>query len=229
MKNWILPLVAVAGGLVGAGAVYVARPAGGDHVRDYLLAHPEVIPEAMQKLQDRESGKTVAALRPALEKPFGDAAIGNPRGDVTLVEFYDYNCGFCRASLPAIKALAASDPKLRIVFRELPILAPSSRDAARMSLLAAAQGKFAVFHDALYAGGRVSADTIAAAARTAGVDTTRLAAETPRIDAEIARNMETAASLGMNGTPSWVVGDRVLAGALPVEELRKAIAAARAG
>ena len=228
MKNWVLPLVAVAGGLAGAGAVYVARPAaGGDGVRDYLLAHPEVIPEAMQRLQEREAGKSVAANRPAIEQPFGSASIGNPKGDVTLVEYYDYNCGYCRASLPAIKQLAASDPKLRIVFRELPILAPSSREAARVSLLAAQQGKFAAFHDALYAGGRVSADSIAAAARDAGVDTTRLAAETARLDAEIARNIETAARLGMSGTPSWVVGDRVLSGALPVEELEKAIAAAR--
>jgi protein-disulfide isomerase len=130
--------------------------------------------------------------------------------------------------LPAIRQLVAEDPRLRVVFRELPILAESSRSAARISLVAAAQGKFNAFHDALYAGGRVSDATIAAAARTAGVDTGRLAALAPRIDAEIARNMETAARLGVTGTPSWVVGDRVLSGALPVEELKRAIAAARA-
>ena len=229
MKNWTLVAVALAGGLVGAGAVWTVRPAAdGADVRTYLLAHPEVIPEAMQKLQERESGKSVAANRAAIETPFGDAFAGNPRGDVTLVEYYDYNCGYCRASLPAIRRLVAADPKLRVVFRELPILAPTSRDAARMSLLAAAQGKFARFHDALYGGGRVSAESIAAAARTAGVDTARLPALAPRLDAEIATNLDTAGKLGMTGTPSWVVGDRVLSGALPVEELEKAIAAARA-
>ena len=227
MNRWLYPLMAVAGGLVGAGAV-AALDRPGDEVRDYLLAHPEVIPEAMQKLQEREAGRSVSANRAAITTPFGSAFAGNPEGDVTLVEYYDYNCGYCRASLPAIRQLVAEDPRLRVVFRELPILAESSRSAARISLVAATQGKFNAFHDALYAGGRVSDATIAAAARTAGVDTGRLAALAPRIDAEIARNMETAARLGVTGTPSWVVGDRVLSGALPVEELKRAIAAARA-
>jgi protein-disulfide isomerase len=227
MNRWLYPLMALAGGLVGAGAV-AALDRPGDEVRDYLLAHPEVIPEAMQKLQEREAGRSVSANRAAITTPFGSAFAGNPKGDVTLVEYYDYNCGYCRASLPAIRQLIAEDPKLRVVFRELPILAESSRSAARISLVAAAQGKFNAFHDALYAGGRVSDASIAAAAKTAGVDTGRLAALAPRIDAEIARNMETAARLGVTGTPSWVVGDRVLSGALPVEELKRAIAAARA-
>ena len=227
MNRWLYPLMALAGGLVGAGAV-AALDRPGDEVRDYLLAHPEVIPEAMQKLQEREAGRSVSANRAAITTPFGSAFAGNPKGDVTLVEYYDYNCGYCRASLPAIRQLIAEDPRLRVVFRELPILAESSRSAARISLVAAAQGKFNAFHDALYAGGRVSDATIAAAARTAGVDTGRLAALAPRIDAEIAHNMETAARLGVTGTPSWVVGDRVLSGALPVEELKRAIAAARA-
>lgn len=229
MKSWILGAVALGGGLVGAGAMWAAGPAArGDEVRTYLLAHPEVIPEAMQKLQEREAGKSVAANRAAIETPFGSAVAGNPKGDVTLVEYYDYNCGYCRASLPAIRQLVASDPKLRVVFRELPILAPNSRDAARMSLLAASQGKFTAFHDALYGGGRVTAESIAAAARSAGVDTGRLQSLTPRFDAEIASNLDTAGKLGMSGTPSWVIGDRVLSGALPVAELERAVAAARA-
>ena len=227
MNRWLFPLMALAGGLVGAGAV-AALDRPDDEVRDYLLAHPEVIPEAMQKLQEREAGRSVSANRAAITTPFGSAFAGNPKGDVTLVEYYDYNCGYCRASLPAIRQLIAEDPKLHVVFRELPILAESSRSAARISLVAAAQGKFNAFHDALYAGGRVSDASIAAAAKTAGVDVSRLAALAPRIDAEIARNLETAARLGVTGTPSWVVGDRVLSGALPVEELKRAIAAARA-
>ncbi|SFP47711.1 DsbA family protein [Sphingomonas rubra] len=228
MKNWILAAVALGGGLTGAGAIWAVRPHGnGENVRAYLLAHPEVIPEAMARLQEREAGRSVTANRAAIETPFGNAVAGNPRGDVTLVEYYDYNCGFCRASLPIIRRLVADDPKLRVVFRELPVLAPTSRDAARMSLLAAAQGKFARFHEALYDNGRVTPASIAAAARTAGVDTSRLAALTPRIDAEIARNLEVAGKLGMSGTPSWVVGDQLLSGALPIEELKRAIATAR--
>jgi protein-disulfide isomerase len=221
---------ALLGGLVGGGAVVAwAGPAGGAAVRDYLLAHPEVIPEAMQRLQQREAAGSVTANRAAIVTPFGNAWAGNPQGDVTLVEYYDYNCGYCRASLPLVRELVRRDPKLKIVFRELPILADSSRSAARISLAAAAQGKFNAYHDALFAGGRVTDASIAAAARTAGVDTSKLAALAPRIDAEIARNLETAAKLGVSGTPSWVVGDRVLAGALPIEELERAIAEVRGG
>ncbi|MFE8585272.1 DsbA family protein [Sphingomonas sp. NCPPB 2930] len=235
MSMKALAAVAVIGGLIGGGAAIgiqqLAAPHGasGEAVRAYLLDHPEVIPEAMQRLQDREQGKAVAAIGGDLTKPFGNAYSGNPKGDVTLVEFYDYNCGYCRASLPLLKRLVEADPKLRIVYRELPILAPSSRAAARMSLLAASQGKFQAFHDALYAGGPVSDATIAAAARAAGVDTTKLAAFQPQADAEIARNMEAASRLGLNGTPSWIVGNRVLSGALPIEQLQKAIADARNG
>jgi protein-disulfide isomerase len=196
-------------------------------VHEYLLAHPEVIPEAMTRLQDRESGKAIAADRAAIETPVGDAFAGNPRGDVTLVEYFDYNCGYCRASLPTIASLVAADPKLRVVYRELPVLAASSRDAARMSLAAAAQGKFRAFHDALYAAGPVSDATIAAAAAKAGVDVTRARAEFPRIDTMIRANLQIAQKLGMNGTPSWVIGDRVLSGAMPLAQLQEAVAAAR--
>ena len=98
-----------------------------------------------------------------------------------------------------------------------------------MSLLAASQGKFQAFHDALYAGGPVSDATIAAAAKAAGVDTSKMAAFQPQADAEIARNLEAAGRLGLTGTPSWIVGNRILSGALPVEQLQKAIADARNG
>ncbi|MFS0773677.1 DsbA family protein [Sphingomonas sp. 1P08PE] len=229
MRVWLVPAAAaLAGGVIGAGTMlaYAGTGNGGD-IRTYLLAHPEVIPEAMQRLQQKESGSVVAANRAAIVTPFASAFAGNPQGDVTLVEYYDYNCGYCRASLPLIRQLIERDPKLKVVFRELPILAESSRSAARISLAAAAQGKFNAFHDALYAAGRVSDESIAAAARTAQVDTGNLAALAPRIDAEIGRNMEVAAKLGVSGTPSWVVGDRVLSGALPIEELERAIKEAR--
>lgn len=238
MSRWTMPLVAALGVLLGMfgmmwfDALGTGGVSPGDRravertVRDYLLAHPEVIPEAMQRLQDREQSRLVAANR-AVTRPFAGAWTGSAQADVSVVEFYDYNCGYCRASLPTLKALRQADPKLRIVYRELPILAPSSRAAARMSLAAAAQGRFAQFHDALYAGGHVTDQTIAAAARTAGVDTAAAAAFVPKADAEIARNLETAGKLGLTGTPSWVIGDRVLSGALPLEELQKAVAAAR--
>ncbi|WP_241491943.1 DsbA family protein [Sphingomonas endophytica] len=229
----VLGLVAI-GLLFGAGGMWLADRAApgamdearvGRIVRDYVLAHPDLIPEAIEKLQQRESGKAVAANRGKIEEPYGNAWIGNPKGDVTLVEYYDYNCGFCRASLPTIEKLVAADKNLRVVFKELPVLADSSRTAARASLTAAAQGRFKAFHDALYAAGPVSDATIAQAARASGVDLAKAPAD---IDAVIRDNLETAAKLGVTGTPAWVVGDQLLSGALPLDRLQEAVAKARA-
>jgi protein-disulfide isomerase len=227
VKALALGAVALAGGLVGAGGVYVAgRAANGEGVRDYLLTHPEVIPEAMGRLQQRENARAVGKAGDAITTPYAGAWAGNPKGDVVLVEYYDYNCGYCRASLPVIDQLLRRDPKLKIVFRELPVLAPSSRDAARASLAAASQNRFRAFHDALYAGGRVTPQSIAAAAARTGVT---IPARDTRADAEIARNLRTAGELGVSGTPSWVVGDRVLVGAQDLADLESAIAEARQG
>ena len=179
MNRWTFPAIALAGAAIGAGAVVgydrIAAPDAASRtqiervVHDYVLAHPEIIPEAMRRLQDRENGSIVAANRAAIVEPFGSAWAGNPKGDVTLVEYFDYNCGYCRAALPVIDQLLKDDPRVRIVYRDFPILAPSSRDAARVSLAAAQQGKYRAFHDALYAAGPVSAATIAAAAAQTGV------------------------------------------------------------
>ena len=198
-------------------------------VHDYLLAHPEIIPQAMERLQQNASSKAVGENRQAVTTPFAGALAGNPQGDVTVVEFFDYNCGYCRASLPNLQKLIATDPGVRVVFRELPILAPESTDAARMSLAAAEQGKFLPFHDALYAGGQVSAATIQAAAAKAGLDVARANAfsGSQRVSDEIRGNMTLAGKLGVSGTPAWVIGDRVYSGAIPFEDMVKAVKAAR--
>jgi protein-disulfide isomerase len=237
MSRLALLSLVLLGALFGAGGVWLAeRVAPGDLasvdktrieqvVRDYVLANPELIPQAMQKLQERESARAVGGDRSRIETPYAGAVIGNPQGDVTLVEFFDYNCGYCRASLPVLQQLVNADPKLRVVFRELPILSDESRDAARASLAAAAQRKFPAFHDALYAAGPVSAATIAAAARATGVD---LAKVPDNADTEIAGNLALAGKLGITGTPTWVIGDKVLSGAQPLDKLQEAVAAARA-
>ena len=236
MSRWTLPLVALIGALVGALAMTSVErwmPGAGPNragmnaaIRDYLLANPEIIPEAMQRLQDRETGKQVAAQRGAITTPVGGAWAGNPKGDVTVVEYFDYNCGYCRAILPQIDRMIAADPKIRVVYRELPVLSQISHTAALASLAAAHQGRFAAFHQALYALGPVSDATIAAAAAKAQVSVP--ATPSPADEAEITRNLKTAGELGMTGTPAWVIGDRVLAGALPLETLQSAIIAARA-
>ncbi len=235
MNRWAVPAIALAGVAVGGGAMigydHFAAPDGASRtqiegvVHDYVLAHPEIIPEAMRRLQDRENGSIVAANRAAIVEPFGSAWAGNPKGDVTVVEYFDYNCGYCRASLPVVEQLLKDDPGIRLVYRDFPILAPSSRDAARASLAAARQGKYRAFHDALYAAGPVSSATIAATAARTGVDVSHV--DDAAIDAELAKNMATAQKLGLTGTPSWVIGDRVLSGAMPLDELKRAIATAR--
>lgn len=197
-------------------------------VRDYVLAHPEIIPEAMQRLREREAGKVIDANASAILKPFGSAWAGNPNGDVTVVEYFDYNCGYCRASLPNVAQLIASDPKVKVVYRELPILAETSAAAAKLSLAAADQGKFTAFHDALYAAGPVTPESMTAAAQKAGVDMQRAAAFAPRAEAEIASNLQVMRQLGMTGTPSFVIGNQVVSSVLTLEELQKAVAEARA-
>ncbi len=231
MKTALLAMAALLGAAGGGGAVWAlggSTPAVERTVHAYLLAHPEVISEAMGRLQDRDTAKAVADNRAAITAPIGDAWAGDPRGDVTLVEFYDYNCGYCRASLPVIRDLLVAEPHVRLVYRELPVLAESSRAAARASLLAARQGRFRRFHDALYAAGPVSDETIAATARAAGVDLSKLPAAGAGEDAELHANLQLAAKLGMAGTPSWVIGDRVVVGALTLDRLRSEIADARA-
>lgn len=232
IRPWLLAVLLLAAGAIGgvvALGVQRLQPAAGD-VRTYLLAHPEVIPEAMQRLQDRESGKAVAANRAAIVDPFPGATGGNPQGDVTLVAYMDYACTYCRASLPDIAKLVAADPKLRIVYRELPILSAESRAAAQWALAAAEQGKYLPFHEALYAAGRPNEAAIAHAAAAAGLDIARarrVAASGP-VTAEIGKNLQTAGTLGMTGTPAWVIGDRILSGAIGEAAMVDAVKAARA-
>src|SRR5690606_9980843 len=132
-------------------------------VHDYILENPEIIPQAMENLQARESVRQLSGVRDEVHEPFPGAVLGNPDGSVTLVEFSDYACGYCRQSVDDVKALIADNPDLRVVMREMPILSPQSADAARMALAAAEQGKYAQFHDAMFAAGRPDETTIEAA------------------------------------------------------------------
>ncbi len=198
-------------------------------VHDYILSHPEILPQAMERLKDKRMAEAVNTHRKELETPYAGAWEGAKDGDVTLVEFFDYNCGYCRASLTDIAKLIAGDAKLKVVYRELPILSEESTMAARMSLLAAEQGKYVPFHKALYAGGRVSRDSILAAAAKAGIE--RKAAETAitsnRYDPEIEANLKMAQEIGASGTPTFVVGGKVLGGAVGYDALKEAVMAAR--
>ena len=229
---WALALLLVLASAIGAAAVLgvqTMRGGGSGDVRGYLLAHPEVIPEAMEQLRTREMSAAVAANRPAIVEPFPGAVGGNPEGDVTVVAFMDYACGYCRASLPELAKLVASDPGVRIVYRELPILSEASGRAAQWSLAAAEQGKFLPFHEALYAGGPLNDASIASAAAKAGLDRqrARAAAASDAVTNEIGKNIATARAMGFNATPTWVIGDTVLSGLLGHDALIDAVKAAR--
>ena len=190
-------------------------------VRAYILDHPEILPEAMEKLQARETGKTVAANRALIETPYAGAWEGSKNPDVTLVEFFDYNCGFCRRSLPDIDRLLKDDPKLRIVYREMPVLGPDSETAAQVSLAVARTGRYATFHRALYAA-PLDRATTAKVARQFGVDAG--AVPSAEVQAEIANNLQLQNALRLTGTPSWIIGDKVLAGAIGYDALKAAVA-----
>lgn len=227
-------LVALLGAL--AGWLYGSRSVATDDkarieqvVRDYLLENPEILPEAMERLQQRESQRQLASAGDKLEQAFPGAVLGNPQGTVTLVEFTDYACGYCRASVPEVEALIAANPQLKVVVRELPILSPASETAARWALAAAEQGKFDAFHRAMFAAGRPDATTIEAAARSAGLDLERArkVVADPRVEAELRQNLEFARQLRIDGTPSWIVGDQMFAGAVGRDVLQKAIDAAK--
>jgi protein-disulfide isomerase len=198
-------------------------------VRDYLLENPEILPQAMENLQRKANGERLSGVRDEVETPFPGAILGNPKGTVTLVEFSDFACGYCRKSVPDVQKLIDDNPDLRIVMRDLPILSEQSEAAARMALAAADQGKYAAFHDAMFASGRPGPETIEAAARTAGLDLAkaREAAASERVSKEIARNLDFARQLGFDGTPSWIAGDELISGAVGFDHLAKSIEAAR--
>jgi protein-disulfide isomerase len=157
--------------------------------------------------------------------------LGNPKGTLTLVEFSDYACGFCRQSVPDVAALIAANPDLKVVVQEFPILTPESADAARMALAAADQGKYQAFHNAMFTLGRPNAESIAAAARQAGVDLVRARAAIAagKYDGELADNHALARKMGFDGTPSWVVGGEAFSGAVGRGALNAAIGRAREG
>jgi protein-disulfide isomerase len=234
-RNRILSLLiaAVGGGVVGAAGLQLINGdvPGNDRakteeiVRAYILNHPEVLPEAMKRLQARETGTLVSRHRKALETPFAGAWAGAAKGDVTLVMFTDYSCGYCRASLADVDKLLATDKQLKVVWREIPILGPGSEAAARVALTAAGQGRYLGFHRKMFAEGPPDEASIARVGKGSGV--TAIADADGAIQREIETNLALARTLGMTGTPTFVVGDKILQGAVGYDALKSAIAEAR--
>ncbi|MGB3796728.1 MAG: DsbA family protein [Alteraurantiacibacter sp.] len=227
--RWIITIcIAVVAGFSGAAAWDYAG-LGPDRTREALLANPEILPEAMQELQRRDMLARIDPLRDELEAPFPGAVLGNPAGDITLVEFTDYACGYCRQSLDHVQQIVAANPDLKVVIREYPILSPGSADAARMALAAADQGRFEQFHNAMFAAENLSAENIDQAARRSGVDLeqAKSAIEAGVYESQLQNNVFLAQNMGVSGTPAWVIGEQVLSGAVGPDTLDAAIDEAR--
>ena len=228
-ERWV---PAIAGGVVGSlltagiGTIVAPRLVGPEAVRQALMADPSMLIDAGTALRDRQYAPVLAANRVALETPFATSWKGAARPDVTMVEFYDYACAYCRRSLPDVDRLLAEDKGLRVVFRELPILGPNSVAAARVALAASKSGKFAQYHDALYAEGVPTPESIAAVAGKLGLPAAPQ--DVPEYEAELKRNFQLAGQLGATGTPLFVIGDRVINAAVGYDALKKAVDDARA-
>lgn len=206
-------------------------------VRDYLVRNPgvmiEVLEAAKEKLSNDAQAQRATALaerrREIFEDPNAPVA-GNPQGDVTLVEFFDYRCPYCKQVAPAIHTLLGEDKQLRVVYKEFPVLGPESVTAARAALAARAQGKYEALHRALMEmKGQINETAILNAAKSAGVDVERLKRDmaAPEIDRMLQANHQLAAALDIRGTPGFVIGDEIVPGAVSIDALRQLIATAR--
>jgi protein-disulfide isomerase len=202
-----------------------------------ILENPEIIMQAIQLLQQRENqakaeaiGSVLENQRELLEQDPNAPVIGNPKGDVTVVEFFDYNCPYCKRAAPVVKNVIAGDSDVRVVYREWPILGEGSDFAARAALASRNQGKYEEFHWALMAlDGRATEARVLKVVRELGLDEDQLRAdmEAPEVDAHIQVSMELARQLGFSGTPSFVIGDALAPGLIAEDEMTRLIEAVR--
>lgn len=209
-------------------------------IRTYLLEHPELISEMSQalekKMQAQKQELTKAALANRREELLADAAspvagkAGHDGGTVTIVEFFDYRCGYCKRVNPTVEKLVAEDPSVRVVFKELPILGPESSVAAAAALAAHAQGGYLKFHKALMGANDLSMENIARLATEAGLDAERLKKDMakPEVQAALAKNRQLAEALSIQATPSFVVGGEIVPGAMDEAGFKSLIARVKA-
>jgi protein-disulfide isomerase len=240
--------------LVAAGIALAAQPASAQEdqpltpkqvegvrkvVRDYLMEHPEVIGEAIEALREKmrvqaenDAKKMIEARKDEIFKSADDPVAGNPKGDVTLVEFFDYNCGFCKQTFDAMWEAVKADGKVRVVFKEFPILGPDSVTAARVALVAKAMGKYDDYHRALMKfRGKLDEKAVFRVAGEVGlnVDQVRKDMMAPEIDKQLKKNFDLAHALDIGGTPTFLVGDRVVSSALDQPTFRQLFDLARKG
>ncbi len=215
------------------------RAALGNSIREYLLANPEVLVEAMQELERKQDSQRDQVAQKGLQENQAelyrdpDSPIGgNPNGDVVMVEFNDYQCPYCKRAHQAVKSVTGADGKVKIIYKDLPILGEPSRIAALAALAATKQGKHLALHNALMEfGGKLDRDKIFEIAVSVGLDRAQLEKdmEDPKLKQIIDRNMALASALGIRGTPAFVVGKQFVPGAIDAATLKQLIADARKG
>jgi protein-disulfide isomerase len=246
----LLPAAAVALALCGAAPLASAQTFSDGQrgeietiVKNYLLAHPEILEDMSAELSRRQAAaeqeRHASAVKTHSETIFNSprgVVLGNPQGDVNMVEFFDYNCGYCKHAMADMLALLKEDTKLRVVLKEFPVLGQNSVEAAQVAVAVRMQDpsgkKYLAFHQKLL-GGRGQADKARAlaAAKEAGLDMARIEKDmvSPEVAETLRESLALAEAMGMNGTPSYVIGDKVVIGAIGLERLKQAIATARCG
>ncbi len=207
-------------------------------IRAYLLENPELLREMAGKLEEKDKlaeeslrSKALSTYAAEVFKTANDPTVGNAKGNVTIVEFMDYNCGWCKKSVGEISSLVETDKNIRIVFKEFPIFGEHSEYAAKAALAARNQGKYWELHQALFSHeGQVTTDVVNQLAEAQGLDMTKLKADigSKAIGEQISANMQLGKNLAINGTPAFVIDDQVYGGYLPLEGLVTAIAEVRA-
>ena len=245
--RWISPLASVLllAAAVPAGAADMSvspdRQAIEQIIHDYLMAHPEVVIESLKagdaRAKEQAEAETRAQIVKHRDELVHDAKSpegGNPAGDVTIVEFFDYRCPYCKEVEPSLEALVKEDGRIRVVYKEFPILGPESMIASRVSLAALKQSpqKYARLHLALMnAKGELSQESIMKAAEAAGLDIARIKTDMngPEVDALIKRNYDLAEQLNLRGTPVFIIGNEMTPGAVDMPIFKKMVAEARKG
>lgn len=206
--------------------------------RDYLVAHPELLQDMMQALNEKQAQEQVAKQTSALTKNAktlfrsdADFVAGNPTGDVTMVEFFDYNCGYCKKGFPEVMSLLGQDQKLRLVLKELPVIGgDNSVYAAKAAIASKKQGKYWQLHQALFGfQGHVTPEVVDQTAKDVGLDVAKLkkdmdAPETVEI---LNANLKLSEQMAINGTPAFVIGDQVIGGYVPVQDLATTVQSVR--
>jgi protein-disulfide isomerase len=208
-------------------------------IHDYLMQNPDVLIEALKAAEEKATrdsdAKAAVVLKDRRAEVFDDPASpvgGNPQGDVTIVEFFDYRCPYCKQVQPSLQALLDQDRKLRFVYKEMPVLGAPSVTAAHAALAARLQGKYEHFHSAMMATkGQITDEVVYQVAGSVGLDVDRLKRDmtAPEIEQAVKANLALAKALDIRGTPGFIIGEHVVPGAIDLDALKELVADARKG